>query len=242
MPVLICLFVSLFFSTQLNAQLFVADTAIHDQALQQAFLTQVKTLQNSLLLYKGPVYKRKALFAKGHPFLIADSFVVGSIVFGNHRYSKVNMEYDIESGEVIVKNNEDGNPIVLPLNKLNSFNIWNRQFERFPSTINYSFINESKFYEVLYRHSAIEVYILKEKKLNNPKEQNETIPFYDEIVTIFFVVNNVLFRIESHKDMLHAFGEGKLRMKKMMKENGIRFSNITEQKLINIATYYAQSK
>jgi hypothetical protein len=228
--VVIFLFV---FSKNIVAQYVSNDSAIYNSALNNAIATTKNTLQNNFLLYKGPVYFKVAPYAKGFPFLLADSFAKGSLVFNGITYTDIAMQYDIEADELIVRNYEDNNSIKLPKSKISAFTIYGQVYKRLPTSIANS---DSSFYHLIYATNVTHAFIKRVKTLERPRDLNETLPQYEQQNIIYFIAKNKLYKIRKPKDIENALIEKKEQIKKYLKEKQI--DNLTDETIISTLTYY----
>jgi hypothetical protein len=234
MPYFSVIIFLLVFSKNILAQYVFNDTAIYNSAVKNAAATTKNVLQNNFLLYKGPLYFKVAPYAKGFPFLYADSFATGSVVFNNIAYQDILLQYDIEADELIVRNYEDNNSIKLPNSKVSRFTIYGQLYQRLPSSVANG---DSSFYQLLYAtNGGIQAFVKRIKILERPKEIHETLPTYIQQNRMYFLVNNQLFTIQKPKDIVKALVDKKEQLKNYFKEKQIKI--LTDESIIAIVKYY----
>lgn len=154
-----------------------------------------------------------------HPYFLNTS-VKGSIKYDNQHYQEVEMKYNLESEELIIKLNSGSVFYVIKLiyDKIDTFTIRDSKFIK----INDLYSDGSmirKFYEVLYQDSTFTLLKHHKKKKTAAKTEGKT-QYYRYLSTIKHILyyDNTYNEIKSKSDIIALFPESKIEIKEFYQQ------------------------
>lgn len=187
-------------------------------------------------LVNGKVYYPLHHFAKGHPYFINANYKTGTLYIKGNTYKNVDIIYNIESDEIILKARfKDGltTNILLNSNFIDSLIIDKHFF------INSSIISNNSigFLEQLYKgkHSA---YLKHSKSFIDTQSLDVQFGEYADNKRLIYISNGKdLAKIPSKKALLTYFSIYKKDIKKYMRENSLFFKTLNLNQLHNLFNY-----
>jgi hypothetical protein len=241
-----------------------ADSSFYHTALLNFSETYHKEMGAASRLYTGSEYLGNGQRAKGSPFFLSDSPLPGSVVYQGEAYDNLDLQYDLLSGEVLIKDYTQSYNIELTKEKVTRFTIAHHEFWYLtpggrtsdqpsvpdqPSTSGQPASDHSPapdrsipldpgYYERL-NSSAPFLYARREKKIAFPANAEEQ-AYYRLSSSWFLQLGDRFYRVESKGDLLNILKDKKDPLKKFIRESHINFKKDFEQASIKTIAYYAQ--
>lgn len=155
----------------------------------------------------------------GNPYFIDETWKRGSVTIGNRTYADLDLKYDIEMNQIVLKfTNIDNAALQISLRSenINRFVMNNRLFIPFPE------INEEgliQFCEVIIA-GEISYYILKYKTLMLSRG-GTTDYIYQEYAKQFLQINNRLIPFKTRRIIYNLYPEHKQKLKSYLRSQGL---------------------
>lgn len=191
-------------------------------------------------LYTGTEYLGNGQRAKGTPFFLGDSALPGSVQYQGEFYPSVDLQYNLLSGEILVKDYARSYDIQLTREKVDGFVIAGHEFLYISPDRSTAPSMEEGYYERLNRTAPF-LYARRDKKIAYPANAEEQ-PFYRQVDSRFLQLGDRFYRVESKGALLEILRDKKDELKKYIRDRHIDFRNKFEQALISTTEYYAQIK
>jgi hypothetical protein len=118
-----------------------------DLSLLEALEVYHNSLGDQAAIYNGVQYRRYPHYLNyGHPFFVADSLAVGSVIYDDINYDNVWLMYDEVNDELITRDWQGDNLVQLHKNSVSSFAIGDNKFLNIKSDLSL----KAGYYRVLY--------------------------------------------------------------------------------------------
>ena len=196
-------------------------------------------------LYTGSEYLGNGHQAKGSPFFLTDSSLPGSVEYQGQRYDNLDMQYDLLSGAILIKDYTHNYNIELPKDKVARFSIAHHEFwylipdRSSPSNM------EAAYYERLYydrqNPAGPALFARREKKIVIPSSVDEQ-AFYQLVNSWYLLIGGQFYQVESKNRLLDILKDKKDLVKKIIREQHLNFKKEFERALIKTVEYYAQQR
>ncbi|MFI5136309.1 MAG: hypothetical protein ACHQIM_00690 [Sphingobacteriales bacterium] len=189
-------------------------------------------------LYNGFVQNQYDPGIEGNAYLDDnDGWSTGSVDYDGETFEGVPMLYDLYTDQVIVLLGSNGLPYRLVKDKVNNFDLRRRHFVRVPD-------NEEGvqggFYEELYGGKSQVVNKL-EKKLTTTKGAAGISRYFspvDNYQRYYIKKGSKYYSVSGLGSVLEVFSDKKKEIKQFIKDSKLRFNELRELSLVEIAGYY----
>jgi hypothetical protein len=210
-----CVFLTLIFILSYKS----LSQEIDDQTSSQVFGLLDPVFGTDQRLVSGSYYygPRRGSIA-GNPYFIDETWKKGSVTIGNRIYANLDLKYDIEMNQVILKLTNINNAVLqisLRSESINRFVMNNRLFIPYPG------INEQgiiQFCEVIVT-GEMHYLILKNKKLMLSRG-GITDYIYQEYIKQFLLVDNRLIPFKSRRTIYNLYPEHRQTLKRYLRSQG----------------------
>jgi len=172
-----------------------------------------KELGSGSRLYTGSEYLGNGQRAKGTPFFLGDSALPGSVLYEGEWYPSIDLQYNLLSGEILVKDYARSYEIQLTREKVTGFFIAGHEFIYISPDRSTAPSMEEGYYERLNR-TAPHLFGRREKKIAYPANAEEQ-SFYQQIDSWFLQVGDRFYRVESKSALLDILRDKKRRVKEI---------------------------
>jgi hypothetical protein len=202
------------------------------------------SIKENLHLYNGREYLRNSQLIKGSPYAIADDLLDGSVFYDGILYQHVDINFDISTNQVVIRDFSKSFPIVLVPEKINYFSIGDHFFARIFISDSAEINSKGTMCERIFESTAAKVYVRREKKLYRPlnalTEDNMSVYKVYEKYFIFYDRNYASF--SSLKEMIKLLGPDAAKVKKYARSSSIKLNKISDEDLKKVLSYYTQIK
>lgn len=191
------------------------------------------------LLQNGVFYENRYMTAKGHPFLLDDTYKTGFVSFRNRRYEGVRLKYDVFTQQVVISHEQEGLVLQNYLSNefIDRFSIDGKNFEPV------AFKDEPPgFYQVVFDEEDLACYYQWYKTRTESHEAGayKIYVFSDDKLRRYLHIDRALTRYRNNRTFVRAFpkGAGK-QIRVYLKEQGIKVEQAddqTIQSLLRICT------
>ncbi|MBL0135701.1 MAG: hypothetical protein IPP79_17865 [Chitinophagaceae bacterium] len=208
-----------------------------DSVLQQYY---TKTNANTPI-YSGAEYIGHGQSISGHAFFVSETPTDGIIEYDGILYKKLLVRYELVEDAIILKDYTQNYFIQLNSAKISRFWIGNSEFIR-PSFV----LPESKFpspgfYQRLYNGKSW-VLAKRSKQLIYKTTEEKVTMQYKTFNSYYIMKGNEIITISGKKDIISAFEDKKVEIRKFIGEKHLNFKKDPEGMLISICTYFDQLK
>lgn len=176
-------------------------------------------LEQSDLMY-NPVYLTKLRGTTTHQYYDVRSWRTGSLVYDGQVYDRLNLLYDIERDQLVLKhpNTQRADGIELDRHKLDSFDLEGRVFRK------YSFNGKDQFFQVLYAGDQLD-FVTKRQKKSGAVKGNVEFKFTS---VYFIVLQDSLVLLQNNGTIKKMFPSLKKDLQEVRKREGLRLKLINE--------------
>ena len=166
-------------------------------------------------LYHGP--RRGSI--TGYAYFIDEAWKKGSVTIGNLTYDNLDLKYDIEQNQIVLKfTNINSSVLDISLKKENidNFVMKGRLFVPYPGTHKY---DTAKFCELVVS-GEMNYLILKTKVLMLSNGGN-TDYVYKEYIMQFLLINNQLIPFKTRRNIYNLYPEHKQELRRYLRSQGL---------------------
>lgn len=222
-----------FINSELNAQNDISEQTIFNQIYSAA--EQEYGIDQELV--NGVHFENLYLYSIGHPYLEADTFNNGSVVFRGKKHSDLLLKYDIYNQQLLVKYLFNDDPIIfyLPIEFISEFNIENKKFEKRALKGE----EDRRICQVIGGKYPVTI-IYKWEKITYSSFHN-VIPSYAfslDRKTSFIVIEDNLVRFKGNSSFIRKFPEQfQKAIKKYIRGNKIKVKHDTDNRMERLIEY-----
>lgn len=215
-----------------------ADSVYFSDAEKYARDLYRKFIHPSARLYNGPEYVDYAYqIKKGSPFLDAEEFTPGNIVYDGMLYENVPMRFDLVKEQIVIQDPFKSYSLSLITERVSSFSCLKHVFTRLVFNDSNAAAISTGLYEVLYDENTA-VYKKQRKKIQEETQQDGVMMYIVESNSYFIRKDNRLFAADSKKAMLSVFNSRKNAIQQYMGKNKLNFRKDKAGTLVKVAAYY----
>jgi len=189
-------------------------------------------------LYNGFVQNQYDPGIEGNAYLDDhDGWSTGSVDYDGETFEGVPMRYDIYTDQVIVLLDSRGLPYRLVKDKVKNFDLRRRHFVRIPESEEGI---TGGFYEELYGGKSQVVNKLEKKLMTNKSTAGVSRYFspVDDYQHYYIKKGSKYYSVSGLGSVLEVFKDKKKEIKQFIKDSKIRFNELPELSLVEIARYY----
>jgi hypothetical protein len=227
----------LFIYTYSFAQRPEPDTLFLTSAITNAKKLYVETINGQARLYNGSDYLEYKPVEAEHPYFTSDDWVLSTVEYAGEYFSNVPILYDINTDQVITEHYYSNNKMVLTKELLSSFTFQNRLFVRLDKNSSKNFTLKTGFYELLY-NGQTKAYSRRTKDIQKRISADKYDVSFDEKTRYYIYKNESYYEVSSKASMLQLFSDKKHELKRLLKEDHIRFKTDKEKAIVAILKYY----
>jgi hypothetical protein len=216
------------------------DSGLYRQSLANLSEVYNKDMAAGSRLYTGSEYLGNGHQAKGSPFFLSDSSLPGSVIYQGQQYDNLDMQYDLLSGAVLIKDYTHNYNIELTKEKVTRFSIAHHEFWYLVPDRSSPSNMEAGYYERL-NTTGPALFARREKKIVIPSSVDEQ-AFYQLVNSWYLFVGGQFYKVESKNRLLDILKDKKDLVKKIIREQHLNFKKEFERALIKTVESYAQQR
>lgn len=190
-----------------------------------------------LELVNGVHYERFYLPVLGHPYFLADSFMIGNVVYRGKQYSGLLLKYDIYNQELLVNYtlNDIEIPFYLPEEFISEFNIENRKFVK----CSMAGEDRERIYQVLGEDFPVKIFYTWEKfRTRSYHLGSPSYEFSEGIKSSFLLISKRLVTYYSNRTFIRNFPKDYQRpIKTFIHENKIKVKYSRDSEIDSLIRY-----
>lgn len=181
------------------------------------------------LLQNGVFYENRYMTAKGHPFLLDDTYNSGFISFRNSRYEGVRLKYDIFTQQIIISHEQEGLVLQNYLSNefIHSFTIDGKKFEQI------AFENGNPgFYQAVFAEDDLACYYRWYKTRTESHEAGayKIYVFSEDKLKRYLLIDGVQARYRNNRSFVRSFPKGtRKQIRAYLKEHSIKVDRADDQ-------------
>ncbi len=192
-----------------------------------------RTSQN---LYNGRRYFLYDPLSEEHQFYIDRKWITGSVFFDGQQFDSVALLYDIHKEEVVLKDLHN-NFMLLPVERVKSFDINQHHFERLISGDDIPSYMKTGFYDVLYNGNS-RVMVHRKKDRQEKIADMKIIPIYEIKDSYYIFRHNTYWSVRTKKSVLTLFPGYEREMKRGLRKQKIRYRKNRELAITEMVKHY----
>jgi len=187
-------------------------------------------------LYNGTEYIMYDQHIKGDPYYSIADMKEGSVFYDGTLYQNVPMLYELTTGNLVIRQYNNGVLMNLINEKIGYFTLLNHTFIHLvPDSANN--IISNGFYDRIYNGSAV-VYVKRQKiAFEDPSTFEKSFIIKDRY---FIYKGNSCYPVSDESDVLKVFKDKKKDISKYLRQNKIKFKKDREFAMVKMAEYYDQ--
>jgi hypothetical protein len=236
MKLLYIFLVALVISFSSIAQSVIQDTAFVVVAKKNSIALYEHALKTQKLYYNGSAYVEPDRTSDAHPFYLSDDWLNGSIVFDGNSFDNVPLLFDITTEQIITEN-PSATPISLVKEKLSSFIIDGRQFDKIHNEAVKNSLPRSGFYHILY-NGKTKVVALHDKQTQERIEGRDLIIYFEERNRYYVWRKDRYHQVGGKGSILKLLHDQKNALRTFIRANKLDFKHNREDALSKVAEYY----
>jgi len=195
-----------------------------------------QTIETSALLYNGIEYTPYSRHTEGFPYYLSESPITGSILYGNHLFNKVGLQYDILTNKVIIEHPFYSSSIQLIDENISEFKLGDKKFIHLVTDSAKANIS-SGYYQVLYDGNS--QCLAKRKKTIVQKVKNGELEVkFNESAKLYIRKNDKYFLVTSKKSLKDLFVGQSTSVRQFLRKNKLNFRLDKENTIVKVAAYY----
>lgn len=187
-------------------------------------------------LYDGYEYIPYNLIATGTPYFHSAQWAKGSVFYENKWYRGVPLLFDIMQGKLVIPGSDGITRIALMNEGVKQFLIYGRLFVRVSSDQGSKYNGlHGGFYEILVQGKTALV-VRRTKDVTDPSVQGER-KFYEK--DFFYIEKGgTYYPIKKKRELLQVYSDQHKKIKRFIRENGMKYAKNPEAVLISVTKYY----
>lgn len=224
-----------------TAQQAMTDSSFYSRSLSNVLAAYQGTVRENLHIYNGAAYLRTGHGIRGTAFFESDSLMPGGVFYDGRLYENLLLQYDMVTGQVIIRDYQQQNELQLVAEKLAWFYIAQHVFVRIAADAETPSFISTGFYEKLYQ-GKITVFARRQKIVRRATDASDSKGNYAEYNSYFLLLNDVFYPVNDKNDFLSLMGPEKEAVAKYIKDNKINFRKRRETDMVEVAAYYDKLK
>lgn len=171
----------------------------------------------------------------GHPFLLEDAFVEGSLVFRNKAYESVRIKYDIYAQQLLINHLHEDYAMtsILTDEFVNAFNIYGKQFQKMSVDAG----SLPTYYQVLAELENLQCYVYWFKVRNESINDNNV--RYDVFMPdrrkFYIQMNGITSSFQNNWTFKRMFsGDIKRNLRRYLRSNKIKIQEASDDVLVEL--------
>ena len=208
----------------------------NDSSYAKAVAIYTTTVGVNTHLYSGSEYMDYDHRVTGNPFFADAYFTTGSIVYNDILYNNVQLFYDEQHDEVVLKSYND-TPLVLVREKVTAFDILGHHFINLQAVNTTSAVKDSGFYDVLYNGNT-KLFVKRKKLFIEKITTLYAESLFQEKEAYYFLKDNTLYAVNDKNSVLAVLKDKKNAVSKFLHQAKISFRQNPEAAMIKMTAYY----
>jgi hypothetical protein len=219
----------------------VADS-LFIQKFQDSVLQQYYAKMNANTpIYSGAEYTGHGQSISGHAFFVSETPTEGIIEYDGILYKKLLVRYELVEDAIILKDYTQNYFIQLNSAKISRFWIGKNEFIRPSFMAQESKFPSDGFFQRLYNGKSWALAKRSKQLIYKTNEEKVTMQ-YKTFNSYFIRKGNAILSVTGKKDILSAFEDKKIEIRKFIGEKHLNFKKDPEGMLISICSFYDQLK
>jgi hypothetical protein len=208
------------------------DTTFVADARKNAIRYYTESVGVQSHLFNGSEYREYISQRDEFPYLY-DDVMTGNVKYSGELYEHVPLYYDLQKDQVITSYTH-GNKIQLLRDKVEYFDIGSHRFVR----LNNDKVPEG-FYDLLY-DGKMKFYARRIKVLAIKINGTDADNFFEERVKYYIVKNGTYHTVKSKRSVMNLMKDKKREMKRVIREENLKFGNTRETSIAKLLQRYEQ--
>jgi hypothetical protein len=210
------------------------DTTFLADAKKNAIRYYTQSIGVSSHLFNGSEYKEYKQQRDEHPYLY-DDIMFGSVKYGEEVYDNVPLYYDLERDQ-LVTSYAQGAKVQLLRSKVEYFDIDTHRFVHLDNDK----VAEG-YYDLLY-NGNMKFYVKRQKVLTIKMNGNDADNIFEQRIKYYILKNGVYHSIKSKGSVLGLMKDKKKELKRVLKEEKLKFGKNREKAVTRLLQSYEQTQ
>lgn len=206
-----------------------------------SLLQYYRQLKANVPIYSGAEYTGHGQSINGHAFFATDIPVEGAIEYDGILYRNIFLRYELVEDAIIIKDYTQNYYIQLNSAKISRFWMGPNEFIRPSYEVPDTKSVDNGFYQILYKGDTW-VLAKRTKQLSYKTSEEKVTTQYKSFQTFYIKNGTEWIPISNNKDIILAYSDKKVEIRKFISENHLRFKKDPDNILIRIAAHYNELK
>ncbi len=230
------LFLCALFSGKTYAQGTLADASSAREAAAYPVSLYKNATSISQNLYNGRQYYVYDARMEEHQFYQQRRWLNGMVLYDGQRFDSIPILYDIFHDEVVIRH-FNGDHILLQTVKVDSFIVDQHHFARLESGKDINPQMRTGFYDVVYGGKS-RTLVRRTKSRQEKIVDKRVIAYYPEKNFFYVFKDGRYHSVHTKKSMLELFEDRKRELRKVLRENKIKFRKSRELAIVKMVETY----
>ncbi len=213
------------------------DSAFYNNAVNNVKTTYFSAVKEKAGLYNGTAYEAYGHGVNGIPFFLADSMVMGSVMYDGFLYEDVPVKYDMDNDQLLTTYYYNNTLLQLIKDEVGYFDIMGHRFVRFDKN-QQTPGSPDGFCELLYGNKKMSVLVKRGKRIQqstNPDDKSSTFVQYNQYL---IYRDNKFLPVNSEDDLMKIFNDKAPDLKKFMRSKKVKYKKNAEQAILTATLFY----
>ncbi len=223
-----------------SAQTHLSDSAYYQRMVGSVSSLFKEIMRENLPLYNGREYLGYVKRPTGHPFLDKETMQLATIEYDGAFYED-SILYDLENDEVIIKDYTGNYSLTVTKEKINFFQISNREFVRISQDSSEMLGLEPGFYERIYNEGLV-VLVKRKKQVYSITGREEVVSRYMQYNSFYLRNKEGWHQVVDKNSLIQALQDKKNEMREFLQGSNSEFRRSMEKAIIKAARHYDELK
>lgn len=187
-------------------------------------------------LYNGRQYYVYDARMEEHQFYQQRRWLNGMVLYDGQQFDSIPMLYDIFHDEVVIRH-FNGDHVLLQTVKVDSFIVDNHHFARLESGKDINPQMRTGFYDIVYGGKS-RTLVRRTKSRQEKIVEKRVIAYYPEKNFFYVFKDNRYHSVHTKKSMLELFPDRKRELRRVLRENKIKFRKNREMAIVKMVETY----
>lgn len=193
----------------------------------------------SAIIYSGPSYVTPIYPREGSPFLASDTLTLGWISYEGQYYKEVLLQWDVLQNYVLTRSLVSKAKMILRSDLIDSFSFAGHLVKFMPRDQENNLMNEG-LYDILYAGPT--TLMAQRKKVTRETKDSKTVIYEISDKNSFYIrKKGIYYQVGNKRDLLDLFAKDPVEIKKIVRQNKLKWKRNLEQILMLAVVQYDKS-
>ncbi|CAG5007402.1 hypothetical protein DYBT9275_04037 [Dyadobacter sp. CECT 9275] len=187
-------------------------------------------------LYNGRIYYLYDPKAEEHQFYVERKWEKGSVYYDGQRFDSIPMLYDIVRDELVIRSLQ-GDYMLLQSERVKYFDLMGHHFDRMITGKTIGPSMQTGFYDLIYKGKT-RTLVRRKKERQEKIIEKKIIPLFPQKDFYYIFQNGMYHQVRSKKSVLALFPEHSRELKKVLREQHIKYRKNREAAISTMVARY----